>query len=110
MINLITIPLCVSGDHPATYIEAALRERVHLHDVVPPRPPQRRQHRAGEALPLLLQDLQRHRVLGSLCRKLPRAHIHEGEMLANSRAAMGESHFLFIYIATAGNDAYPMNY
>ena len=72
-------PVCVSGHHPAADLEAAVRERVHLHDVVPPRPPERRQHRAGEALPLLLQDLQGRRLLGPLRRKLPRPHLHEGE-------------------------------
>ena len=68
----------LSGHHPAADLEAALRERVHLHDVVPPRPPQRSQHRAGEALPLLLQDLQGHRLLRALRGQLPRPDLHEG--------------------------------
>ena len=73
------------GHHPAADLEAALRERLHLHDVVPPRPFERRQHRAGEALPLLLQDLQGSRLLGPLCRQLPRPHLHEGRERAKTR-------------------------
>ncbi len=42
------------GHHPAPAVQVAVRVRVHLHHLVQARSPQRRQHREGEAVPLLV--------------------------------------------------------
>lgn len=44
----------LTGDGAAATGSLAVRERVHLHDVVPPGPHQLRQHRERETLPLLV--------------------------------------------------------
>lgn len=43
-----------AGHHPPAHRPVPLRERLHVHDVVQAGPAQRRQHREGEALPVLV--------------------------------------------------------